>query len=101
MALDIDWVARLRTAPRPVCPSDEELHDFVRNPEAVEPAAFAHIIRGCASCRTKLQEIALHPSVEDLRRYVDTPDDLPEQVLLHCIDCPVCQTRAKELIDGS
>lgn len=101
MAIDIDWVARLRTAPRTGCPSDEELREFVRNPESVEAPSFAHIIRGCEHCRVKLQQIALHPQVEDLRRYLDAPDDLPEEILLHCMDCQVCQDRVKELVDGA
>lgn len=100
MAIDIDWVARLRAVPSPACPTDDELREFVSNPEAVQAASFAHIVRGCARCRAKLQEIALHPPVEELERYMAAPDDLPESTLLHCMECEVCQARVGELLDG-
>lgn len=100
MAIDIDWVARLRAVPSPACPDEGELRDFVDNPEAVGAASFAHIIRGCIRCRAKLQEIVLHPSVEDLERYLKAPDDLPEETLLHCMECEICQARVEEILDG-
>ena len=100
MALEIDWVARLRTRPSEVCPSEVELRAFVRDPEGVTPAAFSHIIRGCSECREKLQEMVLHPSNEDLQRYLRQPNGVPEEVLMHFAGCESCQRRAREIVDG-
>jgi hypothetical protein len=99
MTTDIDWIARLRTAPSEACPSDEELHAFVGSPETVTAASFAHIVSGCLSCRQKLQEIALHPSLEEIRRYAKEPGNVPEEVLFHCMDCPACQSRVGEVLN--
>ena len=99
MAIDIDWIARLRTAPCEVCPEDSELRAFVKSPESVLPEAFSHIVNGCPSCRMRLQEIALHPSSEELAQYLDRPEELPQEVLFHCIDCPPCQQRVRSLLN--
>ena len=99
MAVDIDWIAKLRAEPSEACPEDGELQAFVTKPEDVSPSSFSHIVRGCESCRTKLQEIVLHPHVEALRRYLQDPFDLPEEVLLHCMTCKRCQARARALLE--
>lgn len=100
MAIDVDWLARLRTAPCEACPSEGDLRAFVLQPEEVDAAAFSHIIRGCDTCRAKLQEIVLHPSVESLQQYLRDPSLLREETLLHCMDCEICQLRARELLQG-
>jgi hypothetical protein len=100
MAIEVDWVARLRTRPSEVCPSQLELQAFVRDPEAVSPAAFSHIIRGCTDCREKLQEMVLHPTADDLRQYLRQPDGVPEEILMHFAGCESCQRRAREIVDG-
>lgn len=99
MAIDIDWIARLRTTPSEACPEDRDLKAFVKSPESVRPEAFSHIVGGCVSCRGRLQEIALHPSLEELRLYIGRPDAVPEEVLFHCIDCYSCQRRVRSLLD--
>ena len=99
MAIDIDWIARLRTAPSEACPEDRDLQAFVKSPESVRPETFAHIVHGCVSCRERLQEIALHPSSEELRLYLAGPEAVPEEVLFHCIDCQPCQLRVRSLLD--
>jgi hypothetical protein len=100
MAIDIDWVARLRTAPSPVCPSDKELRAFSEGPESVTAEAFSHIVSGCTVCRRKLQEIVLHPPLESLEEYARKPDDVPEDVVFHCMSCEICQGRVRGVLDG-
>ena len=100
MATEIDWVARLRTDPSEACPSETELCAFVENPEGVSPESFSHIIRGCSDCREKLQELVLHPSVEELEGYLRQPKEVPEEVLMHFAACEGCQKRAREVMDG-
>lgn len=100
MALDVDWLARLRTSPSEICPSDEDLGAFVARPEEVGAAAFSHIIRGCDRCRSRLQELVLHPSVDSLRQYLRDASQLSEETLLHCMDCEICQARARDLLGG-
>ena len=98
MTIDTDWIARLRTAPSEVCPSPGTLEAFVRSPESVTAPSFSHIVAGCSKCRAKLQEIALHPSTEDLRGHIRQAHDVPEDVVLHCLDCEVCQSRVREVL---
>ena len=100
MAADIDWVARLRTLPSEVCPSDHELQAFVENPEGVSPEAFSHIIRGCDDCREKLQDMVLHPTIEEIEGYLLSPKEVSEEVLMHFSSCESCQRRAREVFDA-
>ena len=99
MAIDIDWIARLRTVPSEVCPPEDELQDFVKSPEGVSPASFAHIIRGCPDCRAKLQEMVLHPDKAELKRFLRSPDKVDEEIVLHCMSCKVCRSRVQEILD--
>lgn len=98
MGIDIDWIARLRTAPSETCPTKEELRAFVGSPESVTPSSFSHIVGGCLACRTHLQEIALHPSMAELRVYLQRPEDVPEEVVFHCMECEACQSRVREVL---
>jgi len=98
MAIDIDWIARLRTAPSGACPSEAELQAFVENPEGVTPASFSHILTGCVSCRRRLQDLVLHPSIEDLKEYLLNPRSVPEEMLMHCAGCRSCQRKVRRVL---
>ena len=100
MTTDVDWLSRLRTAPSEICPDEDDLRAFASQPEEVGAAAFSHIVRGCENCRAKLQELVLHPTAESLREYLRDPSGLSEETLLHCMDCEICQARARELLRG-
>ncbi len=100
MAIDIDWIARFRAAPSQECPAREDLEAFIESPETVRPAAFSHIVSGCSECRTLLQRLALHPSDSDLRSYVRNPEAVPEDTVLHFVECRECQARVREVLRG-
>ena len=99
MATDIDWIARLRTSPSQACPSEQELRAFVDYPESVSAESFSHIVGGCAECRAKLQKIALHPSADELGQYLSCPEDVPEEVVFHFLDCSLCRSLAREALN--
>ena len=99
MTAEVDWIARLRAQPCPECPDDDTLHLFIRDPQNVEPDVFAHIIGGCDTCKAVLQQIALHPGADDLRRYLRNPDELPHEMLVHCMECKTCQGRVRGILD--
>lgn len=96
---DVDWIARLRAEPCPECPGDDTLQLFIGDPEKVEPDVYAHVIGGCDDCKSVLQQIALHPAVEDLRRFLRDPDELPHETLVHCMECETCQERVRGILD--
>jgi hypothetical protein len=100
MAIEIDWIARLRTTPSPVCPTEADLRAFIEAPEIVSAESFSHIVSGCSTCRQKLQEIVLHPALEALAKYLQEPENVPEEILFHCMSCNICQDRVREALGG-
>ena len=50
---------KLRARPSTICPSEEELRMFIRHPEDLHAASFSHLVKGCDSCRRRLQYLLL------------------------------------------
>lgn len=58
------WVAKLRSLPAAVCPSENDLSLFAREPLSVADDQYTHIVRGCSRCRRGLHRLLLdsHPT---------------------------------------